>query len=167
MGKKVERYEDLGEKQKRFIDNYVRTGNAAKSAREAGYKGSRSTISSQANKLMNHPVISVEIARRVNPPLGEVKAAVRMVTTPDEVMGHMADIFYARVRQEVPTKDGVEYVPPSFREQVQAGRYLMQAMGMFDRKDKGREPRPACEQLDEQFHAAVKSLGFDGEEDDE
>lgn len=163
MGKIVQTVEDLTEKQRRFIDNYVKSGNAARSARDAGYVGSPSTIGSQANKLLNHPVVSKEIERRIQ----ESVPVEKLATTPEEVMKHMCDIFYGRLEQKVATKTGVVWVPPLFREQVQAGRYIMQALGMFDRKDKGpKAGKTTREQLDDQFASSVRSLGFDGEEDD-
>jgi phage terminase small subunit len=163
MGKIVRTYEDLTEKQKRFIDNYVRSGNAARSAREAGYSGEGNSINVQANKLLNHPVISMEIARRKGADLAQV-----MVTTPEEAMRRMNDIFHGRVTQPVLTKDGeVVYVPPLFREQVQAGKCVMQALGMFDRKLKGPEKKGIGKSLDEHFEhfenleSNVKELGYD------
>ena len=53
----------LNERQRRFIEEYVRTGNAAMAARQEGY--SANTATSQASRLLTNVNISAEIKKRL------------------------------------------------------------------------------------------------------
>jgi hypothetical protein len=51
-------------KQRRFIDEYLLSGNATEAARVAGYKGNRATLATVASENLAKPYIAEEVRRR-------------------------------------------------------------------------------------------------------
>ena len=49
-----------------FVDAFMECGNKAKALVMAGYKGKKSTLTSQAAKRYSHPLVNAEINRRRN-----------------------------------------------------------------------------------------------------
>lgn len=57
---------DLTEKQKRFADYYIQSGNASEAYRKAGYKGKTvSTITTNANRLLTNAICKFLVVFRV------------------------------------------------------------------------------------------------------
>jgi len=56
--------ETLTQKQVRFVEHYLGSGNATASARAAGYKGNQATLGSVAGENLKKPLIRAEIERR-------------------------------------------------------------------------------------------------------
>jgi phage terminase small subunit len=83
----------MNERQQKFVQEYVVTGNGAESARRAGY--ARGTANIKAAKLMAHPEIKAAIA--------EAQAQARRVVgvTLQRITQELANIGFAEVGQPV------------------------------------------------------------------
>lgn len=128
----------LTEKQRRFADFYLETGNAAEAARRAGY--SKKNIGENAAKTLKNTKVSAYIQTR----LAEIDAG--RIATADEVMK-----FYTSVmRGEVKDQFGFS---PSIADRLNAGKELMKRFSAVDDRQKD-----ALERLDALFEEFRKAI---------
>lgn len=88
----------LTEKQKRFIDYYIETGNASEAARRAGY--SKKTAYSIGNENLKKPEIKYAIDRRMKE-IEEGKTA-----TPEEIIQFLSQSMRGEIIEEVVAVEG-------------------------------------------------------------
>ena len=103
------RRSNLTEKQKRFADYYIETGNATQSYIKAGY--SENGANRSANKLLTNTDIAEYIAERMRP------TEEKRIATGDEVMA----FFTAVMRGEI--MDAFD-LPPSLADRKDAAKEL-------------------------------------------
>ena len=103
------RRSNLTEKQKRFADYYIETGNATQSYIRAGY--SENGANRSANKLLTNTDIAEYIAERMRP------TEEKRIATGDEVM----EFFTAVMRGEI--RDAFD-LPPSLADRKDAAKEL-------------------------------------------
>lgn len=103
------RRSNLTEKQKRFADYYIETGNIYQSALKAGY--SENYAKSDACKILENPSVSSYIAERMKP------TEEKRIATGDEVM----EFFTAIMRGEI--RDAFD-LPPSLADRKDAAKEL-------------------------------------------
>jgi phage terminase small subunit len=94
----------LTEKQKRFADYYIETGNATESAKRAGY--SENTASEMGYENLNKPHIKSYIEEQLT-----LKANER-VASQNEILEYLTSVMRGEVMEDVPvpTKKGVVIV---------------------------------------------------------
>lgn len=131
----------MTEKQRRFADYFIETGNAAEAARRAGYS-TRSAKQIGERNMTKHDV-SAYIKKR----LAEL-AAVRIAAA-DEVM-----IFYTSVmRGEVKDQFGFD---AQLSDRLNAAKELMKRFAAVD--DRQRDSLIRLDALLEEFKKAVTSM---------
>lgn len=125
----------LNERQRRFVDAYVKTGNASESIRQTGYKTTNSDVS--AAKLMKNPTVKKEIQRR----LEEVHAA--NVVDARECHELLSRIIRGQETEETALSVGtgnsarVERIklPPRIRDRIKAAELMMKILSAVEEKD--------------------------------
>lgn len=85
------RSKTLTDMQAAFVDHYLVTLNAKRSAIKAGYKAESAHV--QANQLLNNPLVSKEIKRRMD------ARAKRLELTADRVLDEIAKVALSDIRQ--------------------------------------------------------------------
>lgn len=122
----------LTEKQKRFIDYYVETGNATEAARKAGY--SEKTSYSIGHENLKKPEIKSAIDARLKE-LEEMRVADAR-----EVLIHLTAVMRGEQEGEelvcVGTGNGISkpvkvMKKPSIRDQIEAAKCLMKRYGLM------------------------------------
>lgn len=115
--------EKINERQKRFIDNYIKTGNATESARLAGYNKKTASVIGYEN--LRKPNISREIERRLKELETERTADLK------ETLEFATAVMRGQVVEVVIVgKERIE-VPPSTRDRLKAAEYLLKVHGAF------------------------------------
>ncbi|MDV2686617.1 terminase small subunit [Alkalihalophilus lindianensis] len=141
----------LTEKQRRFVDYYIETGNASESARRAGYSQKTALRIGQEN--MQKPAIRAYIDER----LKELES--KRVASQQEVMEFLTSVMRGEVTEPVPILDGegtqrVVNLIPSAAARKSAAEQIGKRYGMWTEK----------KQLD--ITGAVTFLDDIGEEDE-
>ena len=128
----------LTEKQRRFADFYLETGNAAEAARRAGYNEKSARFIGSEN--LTKPYISAYIADQLKMVEAESVAQTREVL-----------MFYTSVmRGEVKDQFGFS---PSIADRLNAGKELMKRFSAVDDRQKD-----ALERLDALFEEFRKTI---------
>ncbi|WP_301859560.1 terminase small subunit [uncultured Megasphaera sp.] len=83
----------LTERQRRFVEAYIETGNATEAARRAGYSEKTARVTGQENLLK--PAIQQAIDSRMKE-IEKLKTA-----TPEEIMQHLTAAMRGQIREEV------------------------------------------------------------------
>lgn len=90
----------LTEKQKRFCDFYIETGNATESYKRAGYKAKNDNIAAvEASKLLRNPKIQDYIQERL------AAKDVERIASQDEVLEYLTDVMRGKAEE---TKDRIK-----------------------------------------------------------
>ena len=94
MAEKQERFSthsghSLTPKEAKFIDEYIKTGNARQSVLQAGYKSN--TPSQYADKLLNKDYIAEEIRYRLE------KAKTESIADATEIMQYFTDVMRGKI----------------------------------------------------------------------
>jgi phage terminase small subunit len=89
----------LTEKQKRFIDFYVETGNATESARRAGY--SKKTAKQVGRENLTKPYLKTAIDKRLK------KMESARIANATEVMKFLTSVMRGEIKEEVIVTEGV------------------------------------------------------------
>ncbi len=122
----------LTEKQKRFVDYYIETGNAAEAARLAGYKSRNADVIGREN--LRKPTVRKALDTR----LKEIDEA--RIADAKEVMIHLTAVLRGEQEGEelvcVGTGNGLSkpvkvMKRPSIREQIEAAKCLMKRYGLM------------------------------------
>ena len=120
----------LTERQKRFVDEYVITGNATEAAKRAGYKEKTARVTGQENLLK--PAIKAAIDAK----LKEIKS--HKTATAQEVIEFLTSVMRGEITEQVVTTEsvavGVSRVklvdkPPSINDRTKAADQLLKRFG--------------------------------------
>lgn len=114
----------MNERQKRFVDFYVQTGNASEAARLAGY--SKRIANRIGAENLSKPVIQSEIERR----LDELKT--QRTADTQEILEHLTSVIRGEVSEEVVTQSGKKFVAKvTERDRLKAAEMLLKVQGAF------------------------------------
>lgn len=114
----------MNERQKRFVDFYVQTGNASEAARLAGY--SKNFSNRIGDRLLTKVDISAEIERR----LDELKS--QRTADTQEILEHLTSVIRGEVSEEVVTQSGKKFVAKvTERDRLKAAEMLLKVQGAF------------------------------------
>ena len=108
----------LTPKQKAFADYYIETGNAAESARRAGYKEYKSS-KIEASKTLRNPNVAAYIAAHMNP------KEERRIASAEDVMKFLSDVMNGKVKDQF----GLE---ASLSDRINASKELMKRHAVAD-----------------------------------
>ena len=121
--------EKLTQKQQRFVDEYIISGNATQAAIKAGYS-KRSAQQTGAENLLK-PVIKAELDRR--------NAEIKSAKTADmqEVMEYLASVMRGEQTESVATAKGIyNNVPVSAKDRIKAAELIGKRHGAWtDKKE--------------------------------
>lgn len=119
----------LTQKQRRFIDEYIISGNATQAAIKAGY--SKKYANTNAAKLLQNTTIKTEIARR--------NAEIQSEKTADmtEVMEYLTSVMRGEQTESVATAKGVfSGVEVSAKDRIKAAELIGKRNGAWtDKKE--------------------------------
>ena len=116
-------------KQKKFADEYIKTGNAAESYKKAGYstkKMSEQVIYNEASKTVRKPLVKDYIDKRMKQ-IDDTK-----IPKQKEVLEFLGGVMRGTLKITVETDDGVEEVPPNWKNRIDAAKELLKRMPMND-----------------------------------
>ena len=114
----------MNERQRRFVDAYIQTGNASEAARLAGY--SKQIANRIGSENLSKPVIRAEIDRR----LTELKTS-RTADT-QEILEHLSAVIRGELTEEVVTPSGKKRtVKVAERDRLRAAELLLKVSGAF------------------------------------
>lgn len=86
-------------KQQRFVDTYIKTGNAAEAARQAGYK--KTTADAIGRENLRKPTVR----KAINARLKEIENA--QIADAKEVMRHLTSAMRGEIEEEVIVCEGI------------------------------------------------------------
>ena len=114
----------MTEKQLRFVDYYVQTGNASEAARQAGY--SHRTAYSIGEQLLRREDVRAAIDAR----LKELEST-RIAET-QEILEHLTSVVRGNVTETVVTNSGKQFdVAVSEKDRLKAAEMLLKIHGAF------------------------------------
>lgn len=161
----------LTEKQRRFVDYYVETGNATEAARRAGYKN--------PNKASAQNMVKDGICAAVSSRLKELED--KRIAKADEVMKFLTSTLRGEVKEERVVVEGtgdgrsdarIIRVQVSARDRLEAAKSLLKRYPMqLDAKEQKLRLQKleaeirAAEQVDDDAVTIVDDLG-DGDDED-
>jgi len=122
----------LTEKQRRFADFYIETGNATEAARRAGY--SKKNIGENAAKTLKNTKVSAYIQTR----LAEIDAG--RIATADEVM----KVFSSILRGTEVDQDGLTV---SVHDRIDAGKAIMRRIERIESQETSTNMLTKAEEL--------------------
>ncbi len=105
-------------KQQRFVDTYIKTGNAAEAARQAGYK--KTTADAIGRENLRKPTVR----KAINVRLKEIENA--QIADAKEVMRHLTSAMRGEVEEEVIVCEG-------YGEGVSKARIMKKHISAHDR----------------------------------
>ena len=118
----------MTEKQKRFADYYIETGNAEESYRKAGYKSARGN----AHKLLQNTAIATYIDDQLK------KKDAERIASQDEVLKFLTTVMRGQITEQVPIvmEKTFEMVdkPPSIKDRTKAAELLGKRYQLFTDK---------------------------------
>ena len=164
----------LTEKQRRFVDYYVETGNKTEAAKKAGY--SEKTAASIGDENLRKPAIKAAIDAR----LRELEG--KRIAKADEVMQFLTSTLRGEVKEERVVVEGtgegrsdarIIKVQVSARDRLEAAKSLLKRYPMLlDAKEQKLRLQKleaeirAAEQVDDDAVTIVDDLGDGDDEDD-
>lgn len=114
----------MNERQKRFVDFYIKTGNASEAARSAGY--SKRTAGIIGDENLKKPYIRKEIDARLK------EMASRRVADAQEVLEHLTAVVRGEMTEEVVTQSGKKFVVTvGEKDKLKAADMLLKVAGMY------------------------------------
>ena len=121
--------EKLTQKQQRFVDEYIISGNATQAAIKAGY--SKKTAKQMGTENLAKPIIKAEIDRRND----EIKSA--KTADMQEVMEYLASVMRGEQTESVATAKGIyDNVPVSAKDRIKAAELIGKRHGAWtDKKE--------------------------------
>lgn len=163
----------LTEKQRRFVDYYVETGNASEAARRAGYSEKTAGWIGQEN--LQKPTIKAAVDARLK------ELEDKRIAKADEVMKFLTSTLRGEVKEERVVVEGtgdgrsdarIITVQVSARDRLEAAKSLLKRYPMeLDAKEQKLRLQKleaeirAAEQVDDDAVTIVDDLG-DGEDED-
>ena len=158
----------LTEKQKRFIDYYIETGNATEAAKKAGY--SRKTAKAAGYENLTKPYLKTAISNR----LKEMEDA--RIADAREVLVHLTSAMRGEVKEEVIVCEGIGDGLSAARimkkqisahDRLRAAELLMKRYGLTLSDIEKEEKRVKIEALkkDTKDDSAAEGVIITGEDD--
>lgn len=163
----------LTEKQRRFVDYYVETGNASEAARRAGY--SKKTAGWIGQENLQKPTIKAAVDARLK------ELEDKRIAKADEVMQFLTSTLRGEVKEERVVVEGtgdwrsdarIIKVQVSARDRLEAAKSLLKRYPMqLDAKEQKLKLQKleaeirAAEQVDDDAVTIVDDLG-DGDDED-
>lgn len=163
----------LTEKQRRFVDYYIETGNKTEAAKRAGY--SEKTAASIGDENLRKPVIRAAIDARLR------ELEEKRIAKADEVMQFLTSTLRGEVKEERVVVEGtgdgrsdarIIKVQVSARDRLEAAKSLLKRYPMeLDTKEQKLKLQKleaeirAAEQVDDDAVTIVDDLG-DGDDED-
>lgn len=162
----------LTEKQRRFVDYYVETGNQTEAARRAGYKQPQTQGAQNLEKLSVRTAIGARLKELED----------KRIAKADEVMQFLTSTLRGEVKEERVVVEGtgegrsdarIIKVQVSARDRLEAAKSLLKRYPMLlDAKEQKLRLQKleaeirAAEQVDDDAVTIVDDLGDDDDEDD-
>lgn len=117
----------MNERQQRFVDFYIKTGNASEAARLAGY--SKRIANRIGTENLSKPVISAAITAR----LKELES--KRVADAQEVLEHLTAVVRGELTEEVVTQSGKKFVVAvGEKDKLKAADMLLKVAGVYREK---------------------------------
>ena len=114
----------MNERQKRFVDFYIQTGNASEAARKAGYSEHVANVA--GSKLLTKANVRAEINSR----LGELKT--KRTADTQEILEHLTSVVRGELTEEVVTNSGKKITAKvNQRDRLKAAEMLLKVNGAF------------------------------------
>lgn len=156
----------LTEKQRRFVNAYIKTGNAAEAARQAGYK--KKTADAIGRENLRKPTVRNAIEKR----LKEIEDA--QIADAKEVMKLLTSTLRGELEEEIIVCEGrgegvSEAVrlmkKPSIRDRLEAAKCLMKRYGLAlsDVEIEEKKAKTAALRRDEAQDTAQEQVIIAGE----
>ena len=139
----------LTEKQKRFADEYIISGNATQAAIKAGY--SKKTARFVGAENLTKPNIKNYIDERL------AKLESERIANAQEVLEYLTGVMRGDEKEEVMTEDGVSYREPSVKDRLKAAELLGKRHALFTEKQE-ISANVASTKLDD----IISQIGGDG-----
>ena len=127
-------YEHLNLKQRKFIDEYIITGNATQSAKNAGY--SEKTAKSQGQRLLTNVDISSAIKERTEALFNDkaMTVAEALAISASIAKGEPQEFYFKEVDQlnggEV-TKEIIRYYSPAIEDRQRSIDHILKVSGAY------------------------------------
>ena len=122
----------LTEKQRRFVNAYIKTGNAAEAARKAGYTGKNANIIGQQNltKLYIRNAIEKRLKEMEDAQIADAKEVMKLLTS--TLRGELEEeIIVCEGRGEGVSEAVRMLKKPSIRDRLDAAKCLMKRYGLM------------------------------------
>lgn len=122
----------LTEKQRRFVNAYIKTGNAAEAARKAGYTGKNANIIGQQNltKLYIRNAIEKRLKEIEDAQIADAKEVMKLLTS--TLRGELEEeIIVCEGRGEGVSEAVRLMKKPSIRDRLEAAKCLMKRYGLM------------------------------------
>lgn len=118
---------ELTERQKRFVEYYLQTGNASEAARQAGY--SKKVAYSIGEENLRKPAIKAAIEKRLK------ALDKKRIADTDEVLEHLTTVLRGREKETVVTASGKQFtVAVREQDRLKAAEMLLKVNGAFKEK---------------------------------
>ena len=148
-------------KQKKFCDEYIKSGNAKQSAIKAGY--SPKTAYSIGNENLNKPELKAYIEKRLK------QLESKKIGDAKEVLEFYFRVLRGEETEEVPmsTADSVVTVTktPSIKDKVSVAREIMKRFPLYDPMEKQKLKKLAADARISEARANVaERLGSEGDD---
>lgn len=113
----------LTAKQQRFVTSYAATGNGARSAREAGYRGTDASLRVQGARLLSNANVRAAIGRLA------ARDEATKIASREERLVFLTRVVRGEEVEEVPTKDGLVQSAPRLKERIRAAELIARMNG--------------------------------------
>lgn len=114
-------------KQKKFADEYIKTGNATQSYLDAGYSmKSKNGAGVEGQKLLRKPKVKDYIDKRIK----EIDSA--KIPKQKEILEFLGSVMRGTARITVETDEGTQEIPPNWKNRIDASKELLKRMPMDD-----------------------------------
>lgn len=145
-------------KQKKFCDEYIKSGNAKQSAIKAGY--SPKTAYSIGNENLNKPELKAYIEKRLKRLESEKIAGAR------EVLEYLSSVMRGEQTESVATAKGVyDNVPVSAKDRISAAKELLKRYPTTDPMEKQKLKKLTADARIAEARANVaERLGSEGDD---
>ena len=113
----------MTEKQNRFVDYYLQSGNASDAARKAGYSAKANVIGAQNLAKLS---ISTAIDERLK------QMASERIADTEEVLSHLTSVLRGEVTETIVTQSGKSFVVPvKETDRLAAAEKLLRVSGAY------------------------------------
>lgn len=148
----------MNPKQKKFCDEYIKSGNAKQSAIKAGY--SPKTAYSIGNENLNKPELKAYIDERLN------ELSNHKILSAAEVLEYLSRVVAGKETEYVATSKGVfPDVPVSAKDRISAAKEILKRYPTTDPMEKQKLKKLAADaRISEARANVVERLGSEGDD---